>query len=65
MEKLREHLRKELGKKVEAYGVVVWDDAAREYIEVAKDVAPADVEFAAWDGSWYAVRHRVERLMAE
>ena len=64
MEKLREHLRKELGKKVEAYGVVVWDDAAREYVEVAKDVAPSDVEFVAWDGSWYAVRHRLERLMA-
>lgn len=64
MEKLREHLRKELSKKVEAYGVVVWDDAAREYVEVANDVAPAGVEFAAWDGSWYLIRHRVERLMA-
>jgi hypothetical protein len=64
MDKVREHVRKELSKKVEAYGVVVWDDAAREYVDVANDIVPADVDYSLCSGSWYEVRRDVERSLA-
>lgn len=64
MDRLREHLRKELGKKVDAHGLVVWDDTPCEYVGVAEDAKPSDAEFTAWEGSWYEVRHRVERALA-
>jgi hypothetical protein len=62
MSALREHLTKTLLKKVEAYGIVVWEDPHGEYAQVAEAVCPPDTHFARWAGSWYRLRHEVEGL---
>ena len=60
MSKLREHLAGELAKKVQAHGLVVWDDAAGEYEEHAAVAIPDGVRFEAYEGSWYELRRRIE-----
>lgn len=62
--RLREHLATELARKVDRHGLVVWQDDAREYADVAEAVNPPNAMFQAWDGSWYELRHRVERILA-
>ena len=62
--RLREHLAAELARKVDRHGLVVWQDEAREYAEVAQAVSPTNTAFQAWDGSWYDLRHRVESILA-
>jgi hypothetical protein len=62
--RLREHLAGELARKVDRHGLVVWQDDAREYVEVAEAVSPPNTDFEAWDGSWYELRHRVESILA-
>jgi hypothetical protein len=61
---LRDHLAAELAKKVSQRGIVVWQDTDREYADVAAAVCPPDAHFAAYDGSWYALRRDVESLLA-
>jgi PglZ domain len=61
---LRDHLAAELQKKVTQRGVVVWQDTDREYADVAASLCPPDARFAAYDGSWYALRRDVESLVA-
>ena len=61
---LRDHLAAELAKKVSQRGIVVWQDTDREYADVAATVCPPDTRFAAYDGSWYALRRDVESLLA-
>jgi hypothetical protein len=64
-ERLREHLNAQLGKKVDAHGLVVWSDPEREYgREIAATVVPSDTKFVAYDGSWFELRHKVEGLLA-
>jgi hypothetical protein len=62
--RLREHLAAELARKVDRHGLVVWQDEAREYADVAEAVNPPNAVFQAWDGSWYELRHRVESILA-
>jgi hypothetical protein len=62
--RLREHLATELARKVDRHGLVVWQDEAREYADVAEAVNPPNAMFQAWDGSWYDLRHRVESILA-
>jgi hypothetical protein len=61
---LREHLAEEIARKVQAHGVVVWDDPQAEYSEVAALVAPDDARFEAFTGSWFDLRKRVEDAIA-
>ena len=61
---LRDHLAAELAKKVSQRGVVVWQDTDHEYADVAASLCPPDARFAAYDGSWYALRREVESLLA-
>jgi hypothetical protein len=61
---LRDHLAAELAKKVSQRGVVVWQDTDREYADVAASLCPPNARFAAYDGSWYALRRDVESLLA-
>ncbi|GIV04320.1 MAG: PglZ domain-containing protein [Fimbriimonadales bacterium] len=64
MSKLREYLARTLKKKVDGHGIVVWVDDHREYgAEVARSLCPSDALFAAWDGSWYALRREIEPLI--
>ena len=64
MAALRDHLAAELSKKVNQRGVVVWQDTDREYSDVAASLCPSEARFAAYDGSWYALRHDVESFLA-
>lgn len=61
---LRDHLAAELAKKVSQRGIVVWQDTDHEYADVAATLCPPDARFAAYDGSWYALRRNVESLLA-
>src|SRR5688572_24109179 len=64
MAALRDHLAAELNKKVSQRGVVVWQDTDGEYSDVAEALCPPGTRFAAYDGSWYALRRDVESLLA-
>ena len=64
MSDLRAALAEELSAKVNKYGIVVWDDPAREYTGVAAEVAPTDAVFERWDGSFYRLRRAVEPLLS-
>ncbi|HTZ30137.1 MAG TPA: PglZ domain-containing protein [Streptosporangiaceae bacterium] len=58
--RLRDHLAHELAAKVQARGLVIWDDTAAEYQQVAAALAPDDVRFEAFAGSWFELRRRIE-----
>ena len=64
MTALRDHLASRARKKVSQRGIVVWQDTDREYSDVAEALCPPDARFAAYDGSWYALRRDVESLLA-
>ena len=61
---MRELLAKEIADKVRRYGLVIWEDRAGEYADVAASLVPDDVAFAAFDGSWYALRRRIESAIS-
>ena len=60
MSSLREHLAEELARKIQAHGVVIWDDAQGEFHDVAASLAPDGARFEAFDGSWFELRRRIE-----
>ncbi len=62
--RLRERLTDQLARKVQAHGLVVWQDDDREYLEVAASVVPDGVRFEAFEGSWYELRRRIEDSLA-
>ena len=63
--RLRTHLREALERKVDAHGLVVWDDPAREYgPEAAAAVCPDDTAFMPFEGSWYELRRAIEGQLA-
>jgi hypothetical protein len=65
MSQLREYLVRTLKKKLDTHGIVVWVDDHQEYgQEVVQSLCPPNVHFAAWDGSWYALRREVEPFIA-
>lgn len=64
MSDLRGELARILARKVDAHGLVVWNDPAREYLEVASTLVPSDAEFAQFQGSWYALRRGIDEQVA-
>lgn len=64
MSRLREALATELAKKVSQHGLVVWQDDAGEYKDLAKELAPVGAEFVSYDGSWYDLRQQIEGRLA-
>jgi hypothetical protein len=60
-----ELLAAELAKKVRRHGIVVWDDRECRYAEVARSIAPPGASFAAYDGSWFALRRGIEPLLSQ
>src|SRR5215211_9497298 len=64
MTAMRDHLAADLAKRVSQKGVVVWQDAEREYTDVAAALCPSDTRFVSYEGSWYALRREVEPLLA-
>lgn len=63
-DRLRLHLQEQIAKKVQAHGLVVWDDPEAQYLTIAESVCPADTGFARWDGSWYDLRRHAESALA-
>jgi hypothetical protein len=57
---LRTALAAQLARKVDSWGLVVWNDPAGEYRDVAGSVLPPDTRFVVFDGSWYALRRRID-----
>ena len=64
MSQLRALLRDQLAKKVQAHGLVIWEDDQGEYRDVAASVVPDGVRFEVFDGSWYELRRRLEDALA-
>lgn len=64
MSALRERLAEELATKVERHGVVVWDDPEAAYSSVADEVAPPGTSLHKFDGSWFELRHCLEKSLA-
>jgi hypothetical protein len=64
MSELRDYLARTLKRKVDAHGIVVWVDDHQEYgLEIARSLCPRDAHFAAWEGSWFALRRKIEPLV--
>lgn len=61
---LRDHLRRQLERKVNRHGLVIWEDPEREYAGVWSSVVPAGVDCEAFDGSWYQLRRSIEAKVA-
>lgn len=64
MSQLRAHLKDLLARKVERYGVVVWEDPEKEYEGLAQAVCPPDTTFKRWCGSWYRLRREIEPFIS-
>lgn len=64
MRTMRDVLADQLAKKVQAHGLVIWEDREGEYVDVASSMAPEGVRFEAFDGSWYELRRRLESAFA-
>ncbi|HWH28985.1 MAG TPA: PglZ domain-containing protein, partial [Mycobacteriales bacterium] len=64
MTDLRTAVTDQLTAKIKRHGMVIWSDPAREYADVARDLAPADVPFHRLDGSWYALRRQLEPVLS-
>src|SRR4051794_26579693 len=62
--RLREHLADQLAKKVQAHGLVIWEDGDGEYRDVAEAIVSDDIRFESFDGSWYELRRRIEDALA-
>lgn len=61
---LRRRLADLLASVVDRYHLVVWQDTPAEYAAVADGVVPAGTAFDRYDGSWFALRHRIEDHLA-
>lgn len=61
---LRSRLADLLVSAVDRHHLVVWQDTAGEYAEVAAEVVPPDTGFDRYDGSWFELRHRIEGYLA-
>ena len=61
---LRRRVTELLASAVDRYHLVVWQDTAGEYADVADGVVPAGTAFARYDGSWFELRHRIEGHLA-
>ena len=60
MTTLREVLTKQLAQKVQAHGLVIWEDRRGEYKDVASSLIPEGVGFEPFNGSWYDLRRGIE-----
>jgi hypothetical protein len=62
---LRTLLARELLEMVEAHHLVVWQDDSRAFTDIAPQLVPERCRFDRFDGSWMALRHRVENDLAQ
>lgn len=60
MSALRSGISEQLARKVDAHGLVVWNDDAHEYSDIAATVCPPETRFEQFAGSWYELRRRID-----
>lgn len=60
MTRLREVLTEQLTRSLDRHRVVVWSDPHGEYRGVAAELAPQNVMFEPYHGSWYELLRRIE-----
>src|ERR1700750_974527 len=60
-----EHLRQLIAKQVNDRSLVVWYDPERYYADVACNLALPNTTVECYDGSFFALRHKIEPLMGE
>ena len=63
MSALREQLRTELAETVMRNGLVLWDDPDKVYATVVTDVIPPEATLYSFTGSWFDLRHQIEKHM--
>lgn len=61
---LRDHLKRQLERKVNRHGLVIWEDPEREYAGIWSSIVPGGVHCEAFDGSWYQLRRSIEAKIA-
>ena len=61
---LREYLAKELAQKVQARGIVIWEDAQGVYDGAVSSLDLEDVRVEVFGGSWYELRQSIETAVA-
>ncbi len=54
-----EHLRQLIAKQVNDRSLVVWYDPERHYADVSCKLALPDETVECYDGSFFALRHRI------
>ena len=59
-----EYVRNLVAKQVEDHGVVVWYDPDKHYEHLASNLSLANTTVLRYDGSYFALRHKVEPLIA-
>lgn len=64
MSELRTELGRQLARKIDAHGLVVWNDERAEYADIAATVIPSDARLEEFRGSWYELRRRVDPAVA-
>lgn len=60
---VRDHLSDQLVRKLDRYGVVIWDDSADAYGDFVSDLSLPGVELQCFKGSWYALRRDIENVL--
>lgn len=64
MTPIRQLLANELAAKMERHGVVIWDDPESAYEAVVDEVIPPGANVQTYDGSWFDLRHRLEKHLS-
>lgn len=59
-----EHLRRLIIKQVDDHCIVVWFDPEKHYQTLAAELDIPQTTIARYDGSFFALRHRIEPLLA-
>jgi hypothetical protein len=57
-------IRSLIARQVDDHGIVVWYDPERHYASLVPDLGLADASVVTYGGSFFALRHQVESLLA-
>lgn len=62
---IRDYLVAQVSRKLERYGVVIWDDPEGAYRSILEKVVPVTTTTCSFKGSWYEMRREVEPLLSD
>jgi hypothetical protein len=58
-----EYLNRLIARQVDEQGIVVWFDPENQYEAMVSDLAIPETTIACYEGSFFALRHRIEPLL--